>query len=367
MIFNFGADSNHPRHRRRRRPASASTSTASPAPSRSPACRSIACDTLDELVFDNADKQAQETGDALLLSEFGATDDLSVIRRNIEGAERHMVSWQYWHYCACDDPTTSGPGVQAVVIDANQPPTGANVKEAKLDVLARAYPQARRRHPAGLRLRRGRAGASTSPSPPPAPAARASSRSARAGQEEGEEEAARRASGRARDAVATVSRQHPQTEVFLPERHYPKRLRGRRRRRRHRLRPRARAAPGRRVPRPQARLTSPSAAPASASPTAPTAWSQARKPTRLRLQAAPARTRRPGSGPASRPPCAPASGPGSRARGCGSARRTTGPTGAASARICRRFGAPAATGSRHEARLQAASRSSRSPARPPVR
>lgn len=71
----------------------------------------LACETLDELVFDNSDKQARETGDALLLSEFGATDDLSVIRRNVESAEDHMVSWQYWHYCACDDPTTQDPGV----------------------------------------------------------------------------------------------------------------------------------------------------------------------------------------------------------------------------------------------------------------
>ncbi len=43
-----------------------------------------AATTFDELVFENADKQAVETGDALLLSEFGATDDLAVIRRNIE-------------------------------------------------------------------------------------------------------------------------------------------------------------------------------------------------------------------------------------------------------------------------------------------
>jgi len=140
VIFNFGADSSHP-----------DTGDANagfsfhvyclPGALALPGLDAIACETLDELVLDNADKQAEETGDALLLSEFGATDDLAVIRRNVEGAERHMTSWQYWHYCACDDPTTQGPGVQALVIDANQPPTGANLKEAKLDVLARPYPQ----------------------------------------------------------------------------------------------------------------------------------------------------------------------------------------------------------------------------------
>ena len=40
------------------------------------------------------------------------------------------------------DPTTSGPGVQAVVVDPSEPPTGANVKREKLRVLARPYPRA---------------------------------------------------------------------------------------------------------------------------------------------------------------------------------------------------------------------------------
>ena len=52
-----------------------------------------------------------------------------------------MVSWEYWHYCECLDPTTSGSGTQAIVIDPNQPPSGANVKQAKLDVLSEPYPQ----------------------------------------------------------------------------------------------------------------------------------------------------------------------------------------------------------------------------------
>jgi endoglycosylceramidase len=99
------------------------------------------CETLDERVFSNADKRAQATGDALLLSEFGATDDLSTIQRNVQAADRHMVGWEYWHYCECTDPTTAGSGVQAVVVDPSLPPTGANVKPAKLDVLAEPYPQ----------------------------------------------------------------------------------------------------------------------------------------------------------------------------------------------------------------------------------
>jgi endoglycosylceramidase len=54
-----------------------------------------------------------------------------------------MVSWQWWHYCNCDDPTTAGPGdTQAIVSDPAQPPTGANVLGEKLALIERPYPQA---------------------------------------------------------------------------------------------------------------------------------------------------------------------------------------------------------------------------------
>jgi endoglycosylceramidase len=101
------------------------------------------CGPLETLPFENADAQSQRTGDALLLSEFGATDDLASIRRTIENADAHMISWQEWHYCQCDDPTTTGGGpTQALVIDPKRPPSGSNVKADKLAVLARPYPQA---------------------------------------------------------------------------------------------------------------------------------------------------------------------------------------------------------------------------------
>ncbi|MFL5906573.1 MAG: cellulase family glycosylhydrolase [Solirubrobacterales bacterium] len=101
-----------------------------------------ACETFEDLPFQNADSRAAATGDALLLTEFGATDDLATIERIIDNADRHMVGWQYWHYCGCDDPTTQGPAQQAIVNDASKPPTGDNVRQAKLDVLSRPYPQA---------------------------------------------------------------------------------------------------------------------------------------------------------------------------------------------------------------------------------
>ncbi len=101
------------------------------------------CAAAERQVFDNADARAAESGDALLLSEYGATDDVATLERLAGFADRHMVSWQEWHYCGCADPTTSGPGdTQALVRDPSQPPSGSNVFRDKLKALARPYPQA---------------------------------------------------------------------------------------------------------------------------------------------------------------------------------------------------------------------------------
>jgi len=100
------------------------------------------CAEFEELVFQNADEVSERTGDVPFLTEFGATDDLATIERIVEFADQHLVSWQYWHYCDCEDPTTAGPGIQSLVIDPAKPPRGKNVKREKLEVLARPYPRA---------------------------------------------------------------------------------------------------------------------------------------------------------------------------------------------------------------------------------
>ncbi len=100
------------------------------------------CEVAEELPFDNADAHSERTGDTPILSEFGATQDLVTLERITRYADEHMTSWQEWHYCGCDDPTTSGPGdVQALVKDPAKPPTGDNVFRDKLAALARPYPQ----------------------------------------------------------------------------------------------------------------------------------------------------------------------------------------------------------------------------------
>jgi endoglycosylceramidase len=101
------------------------------------------CGTEENLAFDNADAQSARTGDALLLTEFGATDNLDTLRRIADLADQHMVGWQEWHYCACGEPTSQvSADIQALVKDPAKPPRGKNVKHRKLRVLERPYPQA---------------------------------------------------------------------------------------------------------------------------------------------------------------------------------------------------------------------------------
>jgi endoglycosylceramidase len=101
------------------------------------------CMAADDQVFANALAHAGESGDALLLTEFGATNNTQLLEDMMQRADANMVPWQYWAYCGCDDPTTSGPGdVQAIVRDPARPPSGDNLESFKLDVLSRPHPSA---------------------------------------------------------------------------------------------------------------------------------------------------------------------------------------------------------------------------------
>jgi endoglycosylceramidase len=94
----------------------------------------------EQRVFDLAERHSRAAGAALLLSEFGATDHLHAVKRAADLADRNMVSWQYWAYWN-RDPCCERPE-EGLIHDLAQPPSGSNVKEAKLDVLARPYPRA---------------------------------------------------------------------------------------------------------------------------------------------------------------------------------------------------------------------------------
>jgi endoglycosylceramidase len=103
---------------------------------------SAACQASDSLVFQNAEKRSRTTGDALLLTEFGATDDPGALEGVLKLADENMMSWQEWHYCGCDDPTTTGSGdKQAIVLDPAKPPAGDNLKASTLAAVTRPFPQ----------------------------------------------------------------------------------------------------------------------------------------------------------------------------------------------------------------------------------
>lgn len=101
------------------------------------------CNVLDGLLWKNMERHVRQRGVAPLLTEFGASDRLQNLTDMVDRAAKHRTGWQYWAYCGCGDPTTTGAGdKQALVFDPQQPPTGANVKTDKLRVLATPHPTA---------------------------------------------------------------------------------------------------------------------------------------------------------------------------------------------------------------------------------
>ena len=94
-------------------------------------------------IFANAVTRAEQTGDAPLNTEFGATDDLAELQRVADAADAQMTGWMYWQYSHVGDITTTGNGeAEAIVFDPAEAPSGDNVDLRKLRVLARPYPQA---------------------------------------------------------------------------------------------------------------------------------------------------------------------------------------------------------------------------------
>lgn len=99
------------------------------------------CDSFGDATFAEARAQADKMQAVELLTEFGATDDLQVIRDVTAQADENLVGWQYWQYKNFDDPTTEsqGSGSQSLFADDEDLSTA---KLDKLRLLSRSYPQA---------------------------------------------------------------------------------------------------------------------------------------------------------------------------------------------------------------------------------
>jgi endoglycosylceramidase len=100
------------------------------------------CPDLEKEAVTEAGDQARQTKVFPLMTEFGATDDLAILRRIADFADQAGHGWQYWQYKTYFDPTTSArtsPGASAdgesLVDEAGKP------KADKVTVLARAYPE----------------------------------------------------------------------------------------------------------------------------------------------------------------------------------------------------------------------------------
>lgn len=101
----------------------------------------LTCPQQDALTFHNAAAYAAGHQVPALLTEFGATNDLSNLTEVEDYADQNRMSWLEWAYTG-NDKTSSSPSGQALVYDPSQPPTGANVNATKLQTLVRPYPQA---------------------------------------------------------------------------------------------------------------------------------------------------------------------------------------------------------------------------------
>jgi endoglycosylceramidase len=102
-----------------------------------------ACARGERGALANALARSRATGDALLLSEFGATTDAASLTQVADDADAALTGWIEWAYCGCSDPTGSiPPSSEAVVLDPRKPPRGGNLVMPTLRALARPYPQA---------------------------------------------------------------------------------------------------------------------------------------------------------------------------------------------------------------------------------
>jgi endoglycosylceramidase len=101
-----------------------------------------------QLPIQNALDHQQENGEALLMTEFGASQDPTPVVAVENLADEAMMGWCYWAY-ANNTPyqiVTKGqlppkPEQQGVIINLSLPRTGSNVNQALLSAISRPYPQ----------------------------------------------------------------------------------------------------------------------------------------------------------------------------------------------------------------------------------
>ena len=104
-----------------------------------PPTRELCNAGVEDRVMANALSQANASGDALMLTEFGATSDASEYQAMLTLADQNAMPWLEWAYCACGDPTGSGQA-ESLIYDPTKPPTGSNVNTTRLGELDEPHP-----------------------------------------------------------------------------------------------------------------------------------------------------------------------------------------------------------------------------------
>lgn len=99
------------------------------------------CGPFEQRVFEQHETTAQRMGAVHAVTEFGASDDLTIIRNVTRLADEHLTSWFYWHYKNWADPTTQSQesGEQGMF---EKDSDLSSLKMPKARLLVRTYPQA---------------------------------------------------------------------------------------------------------------------------------------------------------------------------------------------------------------------------------
>ena len=98
------------------------------------------CPILDTLTMGSDVGFANRRTWPAMLTEFGATRDVSNLTEVVQLADKYRIGWLEWAYTG-NDITSQDSSAQALVLDPAQPPTGSNVVASTLKALAEPYPQ----------------------------------------------------------------------------------------------------------------------------------------------------------------------------------------------------------------------------------
>ena len=103
------------------------------------------CQGLESYMMNIHVNKALREGNAVMMNEFGATEDIKDISHMVTTADKLMLPWTHWAWWAKDKPGTNDDGIrrwEGVIYDPTLPPSGDNLAQGKLDVLVRPHPLA---------------------------------------------------------------------------------------------------------------------------------------------------------------------------------------------------------------------------------